>query len=408
MKTSPKRGAMVFVTIFILGIFVQLYWYGLLMTQTSGSVDFLKDIDFRILYTGGQIAREGDWNAVYDLERQLGTQRQMTGRPLELADVLPFNHPPALLPLQWLVSLADYPSAYLLWGGLSALVSLLNAWLVWRLARRMDWPRLPALFLAAQSFLFYPVFVSINKGQDTVFALIGLTVLLLGLQAGRERTSGLGLALLTLRPQFALPLAVPFLFRQRKTWWWFVGFAVALVVYSVLMVGLKGVADFLYLLAVTSSGETVLIHHADMYNLKGLLLRLFPPLTIETASGISWAAFLLVLGFLCWLWARAERVEFHHISLAVTLSLFASPHLHYHDISFLLISTLGLCLVLTVKGKLSPNQAALLLLAESFYLAIVHITPANYGGVYLLMLGLAILAGIAGRLPASPPSARLP
>ncbi len=408
MKTSPKRGAMVFVTIFILGIFVQLYWYGLLMTQTSGSVDFLKDIDFRILYTGGQIAREGDWNAVYDLERQLGTQRQMTGRPLELADVLPFNHPPALLPLQWLVSLADYPSAYLLWGGLSALVSLLNAWLVWRLARRMDWPRLPALFLAAQSFLFYPVFVSINKGQDTVFALIGLTVLLLGLQGGRERTSGLGLALLTLRPQFALPLAVPFLFRQRKTWWWFVGFAVALVVYSVLMVGLKGVTDFLHLLAVTSSGETVLIHHADMYNLKGLLLRLFPPLTIETASGISWAAFLLVLGFLCWLWARAERVEFHHISLAVTLSLFASPHLHYHDISFLLISTLGLCLVLTVKGKLSPNQAALLLLAESFYLAIVHITPANYGGVYLLMLGLAILAGIAGRLPASPPSARLP
>lgn len=408
MKTSPKRGAMVFVTIFILGIFVQLYWYGLLMTQTSGSVDFLKDIDFRILYTGGQIAREGDWNAVYDLERQLGTQRQMTGRPLELADVLPFNHPPVLLPLQWLVSLADYPSAYLLWGGLSALVSLLNAWLVWRLARHMDWPRLPALFLAAQSCLFYPVFVSINKGQDTVFALIGLTVLLLGLQEGRERTSGLGLALLTLRPQLALPLAVPFLFRQRKTWWWFVGFAVALVVYSVLMVGLKGVTDFLHLLAVTSSGETVLIHHADMYNLKGLLLRLFPPLTIETASGISWAAFLLVLGFLCWLWARAERVEFHHISLAVTLSLFASPHLHYHDISFLLISTLGLCLVLTVKGKLSPNQAALLLLAESFYLAIVHITPANYLGVYLLMLGLAILAGFAGRLPASLPSARLP
>jgi hypothetical protein len=82
--------------------------------------------------------------------------------------------------------------------------------------------------------------------------------------------------------------------------------------------------------------------------------------------------------------------------------------LHYHDISFLFISTLGLCLALTAQGLLSPAQAALLLLAESFYLAIVHITPANYGGVYLLMLGLTILAGVAGRLPASPPSARLP
>ena len=309
--------------------------------------------------------------------------------------------------MQWLVALAQYRIAYLLWAGISAIISLLNAWLVWRLACRAGWAALPAALFAAQSFLFYPLFVSINKGQDTVFALIGLTVLLLGLQEGRERTSGLGLALLTLRPQFALPLAVPFLFRQRKTWWWFVGFAVVLVIYSVLMVGLKGVTDFLRLLALTSSGETVLIHHADMYNLKGLLLRLFPQLTIETASGIAWAAFLLVLGFLCWLWARAERVEFHHISLAVTLSLFASPHLHYHDISFLFISTLGLCLALTAKGVFSPAQAALLLLAESFYLAIVHITPANYFGVYLLMLGLAILAGFAGRLPASPPSARL-
>lgn len=408
MKTSPKRGAMVFVTIFILGIFLQLYWYGLLMAQTSGSVDFLKDIDFRILYTAGQIAREGDWNAVYDLERQRETQRQITGRPLEMTDVLPFNHPPVLLPLQWLVSFVDYQAAYLLWAGLSALVSLLNAWLVWRLTRRAGWPGLPAGFFAIQAFLFYPVFVSINKGQDTLFALIGLTVLLLGLQGSRAKLSGLGLALLTLRPQFALPLAVPFLFRQRKTWWWFVGFALVLVIYSVLMVGLQGVTDFLGLLAVTSSGETVLIHHADMYNLKGLLLRLFPQMTIEAASGVAWAAFALVLAFLCWLWARTEQVEFHHISLAITLSLFASPHLHYHDISFLFISTLGLCLVFIAKGLLSPGQAALLLLAESFYLAIVHITPANTWGVYLLMLGLAVLAGVAGRLPARPPAARLP
>lgn len=394
--------------IFILGLLLQLYWYGLLMAQTSGSVDFLKDIDFRIIYTGGQIAREGDWNAIFDLERQLETQRQITGRSLEMADVLPYNHPPLLLPLQWLVSLAEYRAAYLLWGGLVALVSLWNALLVFRLTRRAGWPGLPAGFFAAQSFLFYPIFVSLNKGQDTVFALIGLTVLLLGLQESRERFSGLGLALLTLRPQLALPLAIPFLFRQRKTWWWFVGIALALVVYSVLMVGLKGVTDFLNLLVITSSGESVLIHHADMYNLKGLLMRLFPTIEMQAASGISWAAFVLVLAFLCWLWARANRVEFHHISLAVTLGLFASPHLHYHDISFLFVATLGLCLTFTAKGVISPWQAASLLLAESFYLAIIHITPANYWGVYLLMLALVILAGIAGRPPAAQPSVRRP
>lgn len=402
---NPPKSKLISI-ILLLGLFLQLYWHGLLIAQTSSLIEFLKDIDFRIIYTGGQIAREGDSNAVFDLERQLETQRQITGRPLEMADVLPFNHPPLLLPLQWLVSLAEYRTAYLLWGGLAALASLLNGLLVFRLTRRMGWPGLPAIFFAAQSFLFYPVFVSLNKGQDTIFALIGLTVLLLGLQASRERTSGLGLALLTLRPQLALPLALPFLFKQRKIWWWFFGFALALVVYCVLMVGLKGVTDFLNLLIVTSSGEAVLIHHVDMYNLKGMLLRLFPSLEIQAASGISWAAFLLVLGFLCWLWARAERVEFHHISLAVTLSLFASPHLHYHDISFLLIATLGLCLAFTAKGVISPWQAALLLQAESVYLAIIHITPANYWGVYLLMLGLVILSISAGRLPVAQSSAR--
>lgn len=397
MKTPPNK-QFVLIVLFSLGLFLQLAWHGLLLAQTAGAGEFLKDIDFRIIYTAGQIAREGGWNAVYDLERQRKVQEQITGRALQLADVLPFNHPPTLLPLQWLIALTPYPAAYLFWAGVSALLSLLNGWLVWRLARGAGWPGLPAALLAAQAFLFYPVWVSINKGQDTLFALIGLTVLLLGLQAGRERLSGLGLALLTLRPQFALPLAVPFLFRQRRIWWWFAGISALLVAYSVLMVGWKGVTDFLHLLAVTSSGEAVLIRHADMYNLKGLLLRLLPEMPIETASGLSWAAFGLVLAFLCWQWARAERIGFPHVSLAVSLSLFASPHLHYHDVSFLLIPTLGLLLTLTSAGRLTPWQAAFLLMTESLYLAVIHLTPFREAGVYLLTLGLAILAGAAGRI----------
>lgn len=398
MKTSPEKLPAL---VLALGLLLQLLWHGLLLAQTAGAEEFLKDIDFRIIYTAGQIAREGDWNAIYDLERQHRTQEQITGRALEQADVLPFNHPPTLLPLQWLIAFLPYSTAYLLWAGVLAFFSLLNGGLVWRLARDADWPAWPAALLAAQAFLFYPLWVSINKGQDTLFALIGLTILLLGAQTGRERLSGLGLALLTLRPQFAVPLAVPFLFRQRQTGWWFAGFAALLVIYSVLMVGWKGVTDFLHLLALTSSGETVLIHHADMYNLKGLLLRLLPAMSIETASGISWAVFALVLVILCWWWVRAEQIGFQRISLAVSLSLFASPHLHYHDVGFLLIPSLGLLLAFTAEGRLTSWQAAFLLMSESLYLGIIHLTPFREEGVYLLMLGLAVLAGLANRLPAN-------
>ncbi|PWH14801.1 MAG: hypothetical protein DDG60_07150 [Anaerolineae bacterium] len=394
MKTIAKR---LFPILFSIMLLLQMAWHLLLLSQTAGASDFLKDIDFRIIYTAGKIAQQVGWDSLYDLEQQRQTQEQITGRTLTIAEVLPFNHPPVLLPLQWLLAHLPYQRAYLFWAGLLALVNLVNAWLVWRLAQRMGWPGLPAGFLAVQAFLFYPIWVSINKGQDTLFALIGLTVLLLGLQKGHAKLAGLGLALLTLRPQFALPLAVPFLLRQRHIWWYFVAFAALLVGYSVLMVGPKGVTDFVHLLTITSNSETVLIHHADMYNLKGLLLRWLPHLSLETAATLSWAAFLLVLAWLCWYWWQAKPEPLHHISLAVTLSLFASPHLHYHDVSFLLIPALVLSLAGTAARRFTPWQATFLLLGQSLYLAIIHITPFRETGVYLLMLALVILVGMMPR-----------
>ena len=387
------------VVILSLGTFFQLCWYGLITEQVYAQKDFVKDIDFRAFYTGGKIALDGNWHEVFDLGRQLEVQSQITGRAITLNQSLPFNHPPFLLPVQWLIASADYHTAYLLWGAFIALVNLFTGFLVFRLVLRLGWPKLAGVFLAIQVFLFYPLFVSLNKGQDSFFAILSLVILLKGLVENREITTGLGLAGLTLRPQLALPMALPFLFRQRRVWWWFTGFTLVLGLYSLLVVGVKGVLGFLQLLVITASGETILSHQKDMYNLKGLLIRLLPNLDINIISTLVWTAFLLALIGLSWLWLKSQLKELPYISVAVILSLFVSPHLHYHDLSFLLLPSLAISLMLTAKKVISPWQATLGLLFESIYLAIIHITPANYWGLYLLMLALVLLAWFAAKLP---------
>ena len=77
--------------------------------------------------------------------------------------------------------------------------------------------------------------------------------------------------------------------------------------------------------------------------------------------------------------------------------MLVAPHLHHHDLSFLLIPTLTLCFTLVDTKTISPLQAALVLLTESVYMAVINITPARFVGIYVLMLALVLANRYAGR-----------
>lgn len=394
--TSTKNQGLLLIVL-IAGLLLQLGWYGLIFSQSLKQEDYLRRVDFSIFYTSGRIVREKGWSVVYDLQSQLDRQSILVGRQLSQNELLPFNHPPVLLPLQAMLAVENYSEAYLLWMSAQALFLLVMGFWIFRLVRMLGWDRLSSWFFASECTLFYPIFIGLIKGQDTSFALLGLVVCLSGLIRVNDREAGLGLSLLVLRPQLALPLALPFIFKRRGVWWWFLGAALFLSVLSVLLVGRQGVEDFVKMVTVSANGEQVVIHAFDMVNLKGMLIRLFPALEMTVIPVITWVIYLVVIFLLCLWWVRSDDIYPRHLGMAVLLVLFVSPHLHYHDLGLAIVPIIALFIELVRQNRLTPLSSVAMVLGLSFYLAIIQLTPFKFIGIYLLLISLAGALWYLGR-----------
>jgi len=393
--TSPHKPRWLVILI-IAGLCLQLGWYYLIFSHSLNQPEYLRRVDFSIFYTSGRIAREEGWSKIYSLQEQLDMQSNLVGRQLALDELLPFNHPPVLLPVQVLFSGDDYIQSYQLWVAFQVLILLATGIWIFQIVRRLGWDILSAWLFSIECVLFHPMFVGLVKGQDTSLALFGLVVCLSGLLRNNDREAGLGLSLLVIRPQLALPLALPFVFKQRKVWWWFLGSALFLSLFSLFLVGFQGVQDFLTMLVVSTNGEQVVIHSFDMFNLKGMLIRLFPALEMTTIPVITWGAYLLGIILLCVWWSRSTQIGPRQLGVAIVMVLFISPHLHYHDLGLLLIPIIALCVEFVRKNLISPLASTALILGISLYLVIIQLTPLKFMGVYLLMVFLAFVLWYQG------------
>ena len=85
-----------------------------------------------------------------------------------------------------------------------------------RLLKAMQWKGRERMLFIAAFMLYYPTFISLLKGQDTAFLLLGGTLWVYGLLKEKDPLAGLGLAMLVIRPQIALVLAIPFIFKRRR------------------------------------------------------------------------------------------------------------------------------------------------------------------------------------------------
>jgi len=92
-----------------------------------------------------------------------------------------------------------------------------------------------ALFLS-----FLPVFAGILQGQDTIFVLLGAFASFAFLLKSQDIAAGIALGLVTLRPHWAIALAIPLFFTRRKAFYAFCMAASVLVFYSWLLVGTEG------------------------------------------------------------------------------------------------------------------------------------------------------------------------
>jgi hypothetical protein len=376
----------------IAAITLQLVWYALLMVLYVRTPGKLEGADFLFYYSVGTVARQDGLDAVYNLELESAAQAEITGLPIGVQQIFLPNHPPFLYPVVLLLAGMDYRTAYFCFAAFLVLVVFAGLLSLGRSIKQIGWPNAQVRLLLAGVLLFEPLFMSVLKGQDSALLLLGGLLWFSGMMRKNDRLAGLGLALTLIRPQIALLLAVPFLFQKGKVFVWFCIGAAVLGLYSFLQVGWTGALDYLHILTISARGEGFGLNQDAMFNLTGLLLRLAPQLDIKFVQTLGWGLFVAALFGLCIWWKLSKSIGTSHIALAVTLSLFAAPHLHYHDLALLVVPLVGLGIAGSSSGRLTAWKAAALPMTVSIILLFCEFWDlARFSVPYLLMVGIPVL-----------------
>ena len=385
MKQVNLRRVFVVAALASLVLVYSMLWLRMITTPVEYT-----GADFIAFYAAGRIAQAEGPAQVYDLELQRHYEEEVVGFEVAPEHISPFLHPPFIVPLARALALDDFILSFVLWDLVMLAFLVLGALPLFYLLRE-GLSRQQRLVLLAGILLFFPCYASLVIGQDSAIFYFSACIWMFGMLTKRDWLAGLGLAGMTVRPHLALPLALPFLFKRRGVWWWFLIGASSLALFSLAYVGVDGIEGFFRVLLVSGRGENYHTGEEHMFNTIGLLLRTVPALPRLYVRWTGWSTYLLAIIGLCVLWARVPRVEERHVSLAVILSLFTAPHSHIQDLVLLIIPLACLMLVLIHKKYLLSRDAVLLPLAASWVLLFSFFAEfLKYGVYYLFILFLLI------------------
>ncbi len=361
-----------------------LQWMKMISSSTERT-----GTDFIIFYTAGKIVQNYGFSFAYDLGLQQQTEQSVVKIPLSSGQVLPYNHMPYLLPLLKVLVDNDYVASFLRWIVLLLIVYIAGSvFLIDSLFQTSEVRSVESLNLLGAAVTFYPFFVSILLGQDTALLYLGTVLWCVGLLKRKDWMVGIGLALTTVRPHICLMLAIPFLFRDRKIWWRFLVAASILGIASILLIGLGGMKDFINVLIVTAGGSWYGTHQSAMMNFLGLMLRALPFAPENVIRLIAWIGYGLGIGLVSWLWLRSRKFDERLIGLSILAALFFAPHLHYHDLTLLIIPLL--LVVRKVKTKIPLCKSIAMIAGISFLLFASPLLPLAYFSLpYILSAILA-------------------
>ena len=146
------------------------------------------------------------------------------------------------------------------------------------------------------------------------------------------------------------------------------------------LIGKNGSLDFVHILQVSAGGTWYGMKEAAMFNLIGLLTRTFPSIGPELIRALGWAGYGIGILFAVVGWQQNKLELPIKISLTIILALFFAPHLHYHDLTLLIIPLT----FLTAKD----NRTSLIPLGVSLLLLILY--PLYYILPYALYASLTV------------------
>jgi hypothetical protein len=286
---------------------------------------------------GSQIRHAPD--DLYDIEAQRREQRTYAG-PGDEGGFFEFRYPPLVAlgftPLSHMPVRSAYVAFVLLSFGALAACGLALRRLI------PDVPRTRATLAVLCMLGSTASVTSLLVGQITPFLLLITLGSLLALRAEKATRAGVMLGLLSLKPHFAVAaLLVVIAARQWRIAAGMCLSTAAILVASMLMVGVDTMRDYVALLVHTESGSTSVASEQNIYGL-------IATLTGAQGGSAVLAAHLVIAASAALLAARAVRraryQQFEHVlyasGLGSMLILVASPHLQFYDLALLVLPAL--------------------------------------------------------------------
>jgi Glycosyltransferase family 87 len=314
--------------------------------------------DFSIFYTAAEILHQGRGPDLYDDRLQENVQLSFSPIALEKrGSALPFNHPPFEALVFAPFAHLSYLGAYLVWFGIDlglvivVLVLLRKTFAILGSAPFYLW------MLAGLGF--YPVFVALLQGQDSIFVLFCYTIAFLSFRRGREFREGAWVGLGLCKFHLVLPFVFPLLVLDRRKF--IAGFLLVAVVLALLGLSAVGWKASLGYPAYVWAGERnqsyawALLGHVS--NVRGLVESLCPPGNPRTRTWLILVICLMLLTSLTYAVRKAFLMSAVHPELVFALSLIAtaltSYHIYFHDLSILLLAVLIVLEFLLSSEKLN-------------------------------------------------------
>jgi hypothetical protein len=311
--------------------------------KSGGAEPFFLTSDFMPTVVGARLIAGGDGGELYNLDAQLREQAQLLYPyySVEPNTLLPYNHPPfealAFTPF----SALPYLWATLVWSAILLLCLWICARLMWRSNRAypiggLPW-REPSYWIFLFVLSYYPVFRSLELGQNSIPVVLGLTLALVGLVRPNSLAMAIGLALTFLKPQIfpVMALAALLLGRWREVLG-SLGIVAGLSVAAMPLLGWDWPLEYARLLVGVAGWESKAIDPFIMHNWRGFLSNTLG----GVAPGLVLPLYLLLSAlsvaalFVTWRrWRDATTVW----AMGVLVAVLVSPHLNPHDLTLLIL-----------------------------------------------------------------------
>jgi len=318
--------------------------------------------DFAPFYGGAQLLESGQ---LYNREALMERERQLIG---VFSDQHGYIRLPFHAAFVWPLTLLPYMTAYCIWEAALILSGIAFVFL-WRPpGGNMN------VLLASMSF---PVFAAIANGQDTVFLLLILAVMMLLYRGDRKFLAGVVYSLCAIK--FHLFLLTPLVIFGKREWRFARGFlsgGAVLAAISFAVAGWRWPIEFLE----SAVNPEFSPKTFDMTNLHGVMLNVPGGWALEIIVGLAIAAAV---------WVICRRTSFEY-ALAATLigSYVLSIHAYLPDLAITLPAVL---IVIAVSTAKSLRTLAFLLAVPPLHLLYFVGYPASAGIVAVLLAVIGLM-----------------